>query len=282
MYKKTSSQASCLWKRRKELEDLPGSWLFLSYKKLSIFSSLLSDSFYSVCFVQWQTICENRFFHLCIRTRAQMLELMKIHASSIRKARQWHCDYSFCKRKNEGKKKKTIQLQDCFHRVSWNFVFDRKVSTRNCKPAIIVQVLADVRARRQLEEIREKKPMPELASSRLNLAFSDRLLHELSLSRLMLQDWRYCIFRQMKGSSRWQIPCPIQQSRRLPYHRSVTGAAPRVRPQRRGRSSRPRRCTNKQILHLRSDQLACYKSVLGRLQRLSHILCKKPIFNSQP
>jgi hypothetical protein len=106
MYKKTSSQASCLWKRRKELEDLPGSWLFLPYKKLSIFSSLLSDSFYSVCFVQWQTICENRFFHLCIRTRAQMLELRKIHASSIRKARQWHCDYSFCKRKNEEKKKK--------------------------------------------------------------------------------------------------------------------------------------------------------------------------------
>jgi hypothetical protein len=86
----------------------------------------------------------------------------------------------------------------------------------------------------------------------------------------------------MKGSSRWQIPWPIQHSRRLPYQRSVTGAAPRVRPQRRGRSSRPMRCTSKQILHLRSDQLACYKSVLGRLQRLSHILCKKPIFNSQP
>jgi hypothetical protein len=132
MYKKTSSQASCLWKRRKELEDLPGSWLFLPYKKLSIFSSLLSDSFYSVCFVQWQTICENRFFHLCIRTRAQMLELRKIHASSIRKARQWHCDYSFCKRKNEEKKKKNNTIARVLSPVV-KLVFDRKVSTRNCK-----------------------------------------------------------------------------------------------------------------------------------------------------
>jgi hypothetical protein len=113
MYKKTSSQASCLWKLRKELEDLPDSWLFLCYKKLSIFSSLLSDSFYSVCFVHLQTICENRFFHLCIRARAQMLELRKIHASSIRKARQWHCDYSFCKRRNEKKKKKKKKQYNC-------------------------------------------------------------------------------------------------------------------------------------------------------------------------
>jgi hypothetical protein len=131
MYKKTSSQASCLWKRCKELEDLPGSWLFLSYKNLSIFSSLLSDSFYSVCFVQWQTICENRFFHLCIRAWAQMLELRKIHASSIRKERQWHCDYSFCKRKTRGKKKNTIARLLSPSLVK--LVFDRKVSTRNCK-----------------------------------------------------------------------------------------------------------------------------------------------------
>lgn len=132
MYKKTSSQASCLWKLRKELEDLPDSWLFLCYKKLSIFSSLLSDSFYSVCFVHLQTICENRFFHLCIRARAQMLELRKIHASSIRKARQWHCDYSFCKRRNE-KKKKNNTIARLLPPSLVKLVFDRKVSTRNCK-----------------------------------------------------------------------------------------------------------------------------------------------------
>jgi hypothetical protein len=135
MYKKTSSQASCLWKLRKELEDLPDSWLFLCYKKLSIFSSLLSDSFYSVCFVHLQTICENRFFHLCIRARAQMLELRKIHASSIRKARQWHCDYSFCKRRNEKKKKKKKNntIARLLPPSLVKLVFDRKVSTRNCK-----------------------------------------------------------------------------------------------------------------------------------------------------
>jgi hypothetical protein len=133
MYKKTSSQASCLLKWRKELEDLPGSWLFLSYKKLSIFFSLLSDSFYSVCFVQsddlWKPVLP--LVYTCPGADAEMLELRKIHASSIRKARQWHCDYSFCKRKDGKKKNNTIARLLSPSLVK--LVFDRKVSTRNCK-----------------------------------------------------------------------------------------------------------------------------------------------------